>query len=359
MKKHILYMLLTLALGFAASAQSTAFTYQGRLKNGAALAAGLHDFRFTLFNAASGGVAIGAPQCVDNILVTEGLFTTTLDFGPQFVTTGDRFLLIEVRADTGLACANVTGFTTLAPRQPLTAAPIATHAKTAFSLAAADGLPANAVFVDNDGKVGVGTTAPTHTIHIASTAPTLAIQDTDSTTQQVGYVDYRDSANVSQGWVGFGSSGDPDFSIVNARPSGDIVLSTLGGGNVGIGTGSPAAALDVRGDIRLGSTGQLRAVGGEESLRMLRGTINVTGGIVRGSGFAAIQQSAGKYLVTYDTPFTSTPCVTATSFHIGGDARRFMMILSSTASSVLIAAYHPDNGSSLDTQFDFCVIGPR
>jgi hypothetical protein len=27
-------------------------------------------------------------------------------------------------------------------------------------------------------------------------------------------------------------------------------------GNVGIGTGSPAARLDVRGDIRLGSTGQ-------------------------------------------------------------------------------------------------------
>jgi hypothetical protein len=41
------------ALPFWAMAQPTAFTYQGRLKNGESPAAGLHDFRFRLWDAAS------------------------------------------------------------------------------------------------------------------------------------------------------------------------------------------------------------------------------------------------------------------------------------------------------------------
>jgi hypothetical protein len=125
---RILSVLVPLALAAAASAQSTAFTYQGRLKNGTQLATGLHDFRFTLFNAASGGVPIGSPQCVDNIFVTEGLFTAAIDFGQQFVTTDGRFLQIEVRADSGLTCSNPAGLLLLGPRQPLTAAPYALYA---------------------------------------------------------------------------------------------------------------------------------------------------------------------------------------------------------------------------------------
>lgn len=128
MRVRILSALALLALTAAAQAQSTAFTYQGRLKNGAALAAGLHDFRFTLFNAASGGAQIGSPQCVDNVAVTDGLFTATLDFGQQFATTEARFLQIEVRADTGLTCASPTGLVTLTPRPTLTAAPYALYA---------------------------------------------------------------------------------------------------------------------------------------------------------------------------------------------------------------------------------------
>ncbi len=251
MRTRFLSMLAAYALAGAAAAQSTVFTYQGRLKNGAALASGPHDFRFRLFDAASAGTQVGTTQCADNVTVTEGLFTTPIDFGQQYATTGQRFLEVEVRADTGLNCSNATGFTLLSPRQLLTAAPIASHAKTAFSLAAADGSPANAVFVDNAGNVGVGTLAPTHTLHIATAEPTIALQDSNSTSQQVGYVDFRDIGNVSRGWVGFGLAGDPDFSIINARSLGDIVLNTLGGGNVGIGTAAPAAKLEVNGDIKM------------------------------------------------------------------------------------------------------------
>src|SRR5262245_20484443 len=114
-----------------AHAQSTAFTYQGRLQNGGAPATGVHDFRFRLFDAASGGSQVGVTQCIDNLAVNQGLFTATVDFGPQFVTPAQRFIEIDVRGDTGLTCGDATGFQTLSPRQLITAAPLATHAKSA------------------------------------------------------------------------------------------------------------------------------------------------------------------------------------------------------------------------------------
>ena len=258
--KHAM-ILAAVALGSGpVLAQSTAITYQGLLDDAGSPAGGLHDLRFSLFDAAVGGTQVGSTICVDNVSVVDGLFTVQLDFGQQFITAGERHVAIDVRRDTGLNCSNATGFTALTPRQPLTAAPFANHAKSAFSLDAADGAPANAVIVDNDGRVGIGTLAPTHTLHIANALPTLAIQDTDSTTQQVGYVSYRDSGNVERAWVGYGTVGSPDFSIFNTRPSGKIVIQNFvsGGGsgvvlpgdNLGIGSAlAPAFPLHIRNDF--------------------------------------------------------------------------------------------------------------
>ena len=169
----------TLALATLAHAQSTAFTYQGQIKDGAVVASGLHDIRFSLFDAATGGTQMGTTQCLNNVSVTDGVFTATIDFGQQFATPGARFLAIEVRRDTGLACTNTTGYSLLGPRQPLTATPLANHAKSAFSLNAADGSPANAVFVDNVGNVGIGTTVPGSLLHAFGNRPELRLQDDD------------------------------------------------------------------------------------------------------------------------------------------------------------------------------------
>jgi len=247
----------TLALASLAPAQSTAFTYQGEFKSGGQPVNGLQDVRFTLFNAASGGLQIGTTQCVNNVLATDGRVTSTVDFGQQFATTQLRFLQIEVRADTGLACSITTGFTILSPRQLLTATPLATHAKSAFALDAADGSPADAVFVDNAGKVGIGTVSPTHTVHVAATGPTLALQDIDSDAQQVGYVSLRNNANLERGWMGYGDPTNPHMSFMNIRSSGNTFLGTQGfnrltvssAGNVGIGTLTPTQPLQVAFDF--------------------------------------------------------------------------------------------------------------
>lgn len=240
-------ILISLAFAAAANAQSTAFTYQGELKDGSTAASGVYDLRFRLFDAASGGSQVGATVCVDNVQVTNGLFTASVDFGQQFATITSRHLETAVRRDTGLTCANSTGFTVMAPRQTLSPTPRAMAASVANTLAAPDGTPASAVFVDNTGKVGIGTTSPTHWLHIAAAGPTLALQDTNAASQQAGYVSYRDNANVERAWVGYGTPGSTDFSIINARPTGKIVFQTLGGGgsvvlptdSLGIGTRTP------------------------------------------------------------------------------------------------------------------------
>ncbi len=345
-----------------ANAQTTAFTYQGQLKDAGLPANGLHDFRFRLFDAGTGGTLIGTTQCVDNILVTAGTFTATMDFGNQFSTTAPRFIEVQVRRDTGTDCSDPSGFTILEPRQPITPAPLATHARSAFTLDAPNGSIANAVFVDNTGKVGIGTIFPTHSLHIAGTDPTLALQDTNSSGgaggTQVGYVSLRDNSNTERGWVGYGTAGDPDLSIVNARSGGDIVLSTLGGGNVGIGTSSPLSLLDVRGDIRLGPTGALKAVSGDENLRIVRGTISTAGAIVAGSGFSIAHTDVGHYTITFTTPFSAAPTI-ASSGDIPQGSGAFTYvnvdnITTSSAQVLLIVSTQFGDGP-----FHFIAVGPR
>jgi hypothetical protein len=229
-------LLSLLALNAAAHAQSTAFTYQGRLKNGTALASGLHDFRFSLFNVATGSVALAAPQCVDNVLVADGLFTTTLDFGTLFVTTQARFIQIEVRADTGLSCGNTSGFVQLSLRQPITAASFANHAKTAFGLVAADGSP-TAVVTDDIGNLFID--------QATNTSAALFI-DSGATSPQYSYVHFSDRGSVK--W-GLGKDTANNFYIDDAAARRVTILPTSG--NVGIGTTLPAAKLHVDGTVRL------------------------------------------------------------------------------------------------------------
>jgi hypothetical protein len=227
---------LALTLGSAAHAQSTAFTYQGRLTTNGAPASGLHDLRFSLFNAATGGVQVGSAQCVDNLVVANGLFIATLDFGQSFSTPNALYLQIELRADTGLSCAEVGGFTTLGPRQAATPAPFATHAKSAFGLATAIGSPA-AVVTDTSGNLVID--------QATNTSATVNI-DSGATSPQYSYVHFSDRGSVK--W-GFGKDLANSFYIDDAIARRVTILPTSG--NVGIGTAAPAAKLHVDGSVRV------------------------------------------------------------------------------------------------------------
>ena len=112
----------------AASAQGTAFTYQGRLNQGGAVANGAFDLQFTLYDSTNlPGVLLAGPVTNAGVAVSNGLFTTTLNFGNSF-TGASNWLEISVSP------AGSNTFSTLAPRQQLTPTPYAIFAGTASSV---------------------------------------------------------------------------------------------------------------------------------------------------------------------------------------------------------------------------------
>lgn len=123
-------------------AQGTAFTYQGQLTAGANLANGSYDLTFALYDAASAGYQQGNLLTNSATVVSNGLFTVTLDFGNQFPGAA-RWLEIGVRTNGGGA------FTTLNPRQLLTPAPYAITAGNVVSNGLASGTYGNAVVLNN------------------------------------------------------------------------------------------------------------------------------------------------------------------------------------------------------------------
>jgi hypothetical protein len=129
--QHLFSLLAVLASVHQASAQGTAFTYQGQLQNNGSPANGSYDFTFSLFNNSSTNTGqVGGTLTNLDAGVTNGLFTVTLDFGAVF-TGNATWLAIGVRTNGGAS------FTALNPLQELTPAPYAIYAPNAGSAATA------------------------------------------------------------------------------------------------------------------------------------------------------------------------------------------------------------------------------
>jgi hypothetical protein len=112
----------------AQTPQGTAFTYQGRLTDGGSPAAGSYDLQFAVFDAATGGSKFGPVLTLEDVTVTNGLFTVSLDFGAVFA--GDkRWLHIGVRPGTSTGA-----FTPVGPRPELTSTPYALFSANAATI---------------------------------------------------------------------------------------------------------------------------------------------------------------------------------------------------------------------------------
>ncbi|MGD9791343.1 MAG: hypothetical protein AB7Q00_10465 [Phycisphaerales bacterium] len=346
------FVLFVIGLTNAALAQTTAFTYQGELRSGSALANGLHDVRFRLFDAMSAGAQVGSTICVDDVPVIEGRFSVTIDFGGAFASTAARFIEIEVRADTGLDCANTTGYTTLSPRQAITPAPRAAAANTAFSLSAPDGSPSNVLVVDNEGDVGIGTASPSARLEVVG-GP---IQVT-SAGDQADLLWFASERSWVVRQEGAGATAALKFQSAGGGGNKNFIIQT--DGLVGVGTTSPTAKLDVRGDIRLGSTGQYLAPAATENLRIIRGAVFSDGNIQAGSGFSVTPTNTGIYTVTFAQPFLSMPVVTAAARSVPTQSVMNVVNIDNVTSTSFQVRVTWISGSLQNGPFHFIAVGPR
>src|SRR5262245_26528374 len=144
-------------------AQSTAFTYQGKLTETGLPASGNYDFQFKLFDTATVGTGTQQGTTITNasVAVTAGIFTVQLDFGAGAFSGMPRFLEIGVRQ-----AGSPDQYTLLSPRQPMTSTP---YAVRSLNSSVADTLSSACVGCVTSTQVGsVAGSAVTGQIPVAS-----------------------------------------------------------------------------------------------------------------------------------------------------------------------------------------------
>lgn len=219
-----------IALGLAAAplgrAQSTAFSYQGRLVDDCCPATGYYDLMFRVYNSPDAvtppNLQLGPVVTLNRVPVTNGLFSVKLDFGAGPVSTNlGRWLQIDARTNNP-----ALPMVSLSPRTELTPTPRSIFAYTAASAGVAN--IANVATSVAGGAITATTLAPSPAAH-----------------QVLSY-----NGNGLQ-WVNAGGSGTFSLPYSGAANSSDSVWmisnSGSGAGVHGITTGGSSASWQVGG----------------------------------------------------------------------------------------------------------------
>jgi len=205
---------LTLVSPALVQAQSTAFTYQGQLKDAGVPANGNYDLSYSLWDDVAAGNLIAGPVNQPASAVTNGLFTAELDFGAAF---SGAPLWLEL---------SVNG-TPLSPRQSMTSTPYCqtasySQASNIANYAYGPWVPSGSDLYYNDGNVGIGTSTPTAKLEIVGTPGVDGIKFPDGSVQ----------VTAPTGGTGFWSGSAADIYSNNA-------------GKIGLGTTAPLSKLDI------------------------------------------------------------------------------------------------------------------
>jgi hypothetical protein len=266
-------------LVLTAAPVDTSFTYQGRLNNSAP-ANGSVSLEFGLWDAATGGNNVGSPARLSRTApVANWVFTVDLDFGQAAFNGESRWL--EIRIDgvlqpkrTRVAPTPTAIYASKAgavQNGVLQAGQLATPSAPAagqvlgfngsslvWQTAGAGGGPwqlkgANTYFAG--GNVGIGTSTPGVPLHLSSSGSGSSVL---AALLQPGL----DNGGFNQIYLGRTGAGNAcsTFTYVynEATPSqsylslglynSSFTFNVRGDGNVGIGTTTPAAKLDLAGD---------------------------------------------------------------------------------------------------------------
>jgi hypothetical protein len=222
--KSILLTTLALVIVASVNAQTTQFTYQGKLTDSGNPANGQYDFQFKLFDTSTVGTGtqLGSTVTVPTVQVAAGIFTVQLDFGVSVFPGAARFLEIAVKQTSGPT------FTTLGPRQPVTSNP---YSIRSLAATAADGLSVACVGCITSSQIQtVQGSQLTGLIPVASVPP--------------GSSNYIQNGTGQQAATNFNLSGTGTANILNATTQfnlvGNRILGNAGTNNVFAGIGSGA-----------------------------------------------------------------------------------------------------------------------
>jgi len=235
-----------------AAPMGTAFIYQGRLTDQGDPASGSYDIKFHLYDASSGGSLLGT-ETKNGMVLLDGYFDVELDFGDNVFTGEARWLEIEVApGGSGI-------FTPLIPRQELTPTPYALYALNGSSGGGFWTDSGDHIYNTNSGNVGIGTINPIFELDVEGVIRSSNVGSCTGEVQLSGPdgspgliflsndpEGYR--ANIVRKRDGLGFGVHADTSNPGAE---EMWISNSG--NVGIGTSTPDAKLDVRGEIHTGN----------------------------------------------------------------------------------------------------------
>ncbi len=225
-------MLIIFALACATVyAQTSAFTYQGKLTDGGTAANGTYDFKFTIYGADIGGFPVSGDIILEDVQATNGIFTVNLNFGTlPFDSPTDNHLEMAVRPG-----ASSGAFTTLMPRQRITSSP---YSIKAISAASADSL--SGVLGASQGGTGIGPTFPAADTFLRSNGAGWQATGISSFDIPPGSTNYVQNGNSAQPGVNFNVGGTGTANLFDAATQynigGSRILSNPGNSNLFVGT---------------------------------------------------------------------------------------------------------------------------
>ena len=343
MKRTFLYLATTLAIHFSALAETqvpSLMNYQGHVTNAAGVAIGTgssvnRSVTFRFWKSATDTAAeMRLYSETQTVTILNGDFSVLIGSGAPVEgeansaasvaeVFANKEVFLGITVDDGNAA---TTDTEVSPRQQLVSTAFAFRSSVAES---------------------VDSGAISNTMLAANAVDTNQLKSFAVTLGKLAVSSVNSSAIV-------------DGSVTGADIATDTIkaedIATGGVGSLEILDGSVTGA-DISNnaitDDKLGTN----TVRGEETLRIIRGTIYSNGNVWRGNGFTSSKTATGQYKVEFSTAFSGTPSVTANQYL--GSADDNVIIFDYVGTSYFTLSIRDTTDAGLeDAEFMFIVVGP-